>query len=71
MTAITCPACRQTHEIDIDITEAMYQAPFHCPRCLGLYFVVIEDNALISCEPLTESGYARWKMAQTSREAND
>ncbi len=62
MTEIICPACKQPAVINC--TETVHQAPFHCPHCLGLYFVCIENDVLISCEPLTESGYARWMMAQ-------
>ena len=62
MAEITCPACHHVEEMIL--AETVYEAPFHCPSCLGLYFVRIENDILTSCEPLTESGYARWKMAQ-------
>ena len=62
MTQIICPACR--HAGEITPSESIYQEPYHCPNCLGLYFVHIENGQLLSCEPLTESGYARWKQAQ-------
>lgn len=68
MTEVTCPACK--HVEHITLTETVYEAPFHCPECLGLYFIQIENDVLVSCEPLTESGYARWKLAQASRENN-
>ena len=64
MTKIICPACH--HYGEVTTSEAVYQAPYHCPKCLGLYFVHIENGELVTCEPLTESGYARWKQAQQS-----
>ena len=62
MTQIICPACHHTTELTPD--GPVYKAPYHCPSCLGLYFVHIENDELVSCEPLTESGYIRWKQAQ-------
>ena len=68
MADIACPACKNVELIHS--VEAVYEAPFHCPKCLGLYFVRIENDVLTACEPLTESGYARWKMAQSGQNAN-
>jgi len=61
MTEIICPACGHLHTLLAP--DGYYHEPFHCASCLGLYFVDIKNGVLLSCEPLTESGYARWQQA--------
>ena len=49
---IKCPKCDS--EGTISLLEADYSGPYRCWKCRGLFAIVLENNELISCEPLSE-----------------
>ena len=51
---IKCPECDS--EGTISLLEADYNGPYRCWKCRGLFTIVMENNQLTSCEPLSEDG---------------
>ena len=53
---IECPKCHT--EGSFSISQAVYDGPYRCWKCRGLFSIHIEQNELKSCEPLTEEEFA-------------
>ena len=51
---IKCPKCDS--EGTISLLEADYQGPYRCWKCRGLFVIILENNELTSCEPLSDEG---------------
>jgi len=49
---IKCPACQT--EGSLSLVESTYEGPYRCWKCRALFTIVLENNKLRSCEPLTE-----------------
>ncbi len=52
MFTITCPSCKT--EGKFSILESKYLGPYKCWKCRDLFQVLIENNELKQCEPLTQ-----------------
>ncbi len=50
MANIKCPSCNFDNYFSL--AQEVYQGPFRCAGCKGLFSIRIEHDALISCEPL-------------------
>ena len=49
---IKCPKCDS--EGTISLLEANYQGPYRCWKCRELFVIILENNELTSCEPLSD-----------------
>ncbi len=49
---IKCPACQT--EGSLSLVESSYEGPYRCWKCRALFSIVLKNNKLASCEPLTE-----------------
>jgi hypothetical protein len=49
---IKCPACQT--EGSLSLIESSYEGPYRCWKCRALFSIVLKNNKLTSCEPLTE-----------------
>jgi len=49
---IKCPKCDS--EGTISLLETDYNGPYRCWKCRELFFIILEDNELRSCEPLSD-----------------
>jgi hypothetical protein len=54
---IKCPKC--SSEGTISLLEADYQGPYRCWKCRELFVIILEDNELKSCEPLSDEGFQK------------
>ena len=51
---IKCPKCDS--EGTISLLEADYKGPYRCWKCRELFAIVLKNNELTSCEPLSDDG---------------
>jgi transposase-like protein len=54
---IVCPECKT--EGSFSLSDRRYQGPYRCWKCRKLYTVLIEDEELKSCEPLTDEEFQK------------
>jgi len=52
MFAIQCPSCGVS--ANFSLAEPVYQGPFRCWKCKGVFIVTIENEELKSFELITE-----------------
>ena len=55
MFKITCPECKT--DGSFSLVEPDYQGPYRCWKCRELFTIKIENNALKSCQPLSQEEY--------------
>ena len=54
---ISCPECKT--EGSFSLSDQRYQGPYRCWKCRALYTILIEDEELKSCQPLTEDEFQK------------
>jgi hypothetical protein len=54
---IACPECKT--EGSFSLRDQRYQGPYRCWKCRALYTILIEDEELKSCQPLTEEEFQK------------
>ena len=54
---IKCPACQT--EGSLSLVESNYEGPYKCWKCRALFTIVLKNNKLMSCEPLTEEEFQK------------
>ena len=52
---IKCPKCDA--ENSFSLAESSYQGPYRCWKCKELFSILIENNELKSCEPLSQEEF--------------
>lgn len=57
MLKIKCPACGV--EGSTSLVESSYHGPYRCWKCRALFTISIENNKLVSCEPLSQEEFDR------------
>jgi len=57
MITINCPVCGSVRKMSL--VEPAYRGPLRCWKCRGLFTIVIEDDKLVSCQPLSEADLQR------------
>ena len=57
MLKIKCPKCGT--EGSLSLVESNYKGPYRCWKCRELFTIKIENNALKSCEPLSQDEFAK------------
>jgi len=54
---IKCPACQT--EGSLSLVESSYQGPYKCWKCRELFTIVLENDEIKSCEPLSEEEFQK------------
>ena len=62
MTEITCPSCSVIGKLSL--IQPIYEGPYRCWKCRSLFTIIIANNKLQSCEPLSEEDFEAWKALQ-------
>lgn len=57
MIKIKCPECET--EGSISLADKIYEGPYRCWKCRGLFTINIENDMLKSCEPLSQEEFDR------------
>jgi hypothetical protein len=57
MVKIKCSKCDA--EGSLSLVDPSYKGPFRCWKCRELFLIKVEDNELISCEPLSQEEFER------------
>ena len=57
MITLECPKCGA--ESKLSLVEKDYSGPRRCWKCHEYFTIVIENNELKSCEPLSEEEYRK------------
>ena len=52
---IECPKCGT--ERSFSLVESSYNSPYRCWKCRELFTMIIENNELVSCEPLSQDEF--------------
>ena len=55
MIVLTCPKC--SAETKLSLVMDSYQGPRRCWKCGGMYSIKIENNRLVSCEPMSQEDF--------------
>lgn len=63
MFTIKCPSCGT--ETAISLAESVYEGPYRCWKCRGLFRVRIEDEELRTCEPLSEEEFEKEQQTES------
>jgi len=57
MITLECPKCEA--ETKLSLVEKNYEGPRRCWKCHELFTIKIENNVLISCEPLSQEEFEK------------
>ncbi len=57
MFTITCPSCNT--EGKFSVLESKFVGPYKCWKCKELFQLVIENNELKQCEPLSQEEFEK------------
>jgi hypothetical protein len=63
MFTIKCPDCGSN--ATISLAESLYEGPYRCWKCRGLFRVRIENEELRACEPLSEEEFEREQQTES------
>ena len=64
MFKMKCPSCGSN--ATISLADLLYEGPYRCWKCKGLYRVKIENEELQACEPLSEEEFEREYQTESS-----
>ncbi len=62
MTKIKCPDCGA--EGSMSLIDVRYEGPYRCWKCRALFTIVLEDNELKDCQPLSQEEFDRQQEAK-------
>ena len=65
MTKIVCPECKT--EGSISLADLTYEGPYKCWKCKRLFTIVIENDVLMSCKPLSQEEFEKQQEIETLR----
>jgi hypothetical protein len=57
MVVMKCPKCAA--ESKLSFVGDSYEGPRRCWKCRELFTIKIEDNKMVSCEPLSEEDFKK------------
>jgi hypothetical protein len=66
MVKIKCPKCGA--DSSVSFVDQCYQGPHKCWKCRELFTIVINNNQLMSCEPLSQEEYIRRQEFEALRD---
>jgi len=66
MVKIPCPRCH----VDgmMSLLDRRYEGPYRCWKCHENFLLVMEDNELISCTPMTQAEFDRQRELKKTRD---
>ena len=62
MIVITCPKCQA--ETKLSLLDADYEGPRKCWKCRETLKIVIANNELKSCEPMSQEEFDEYQEAE-------
>ena len=65
---IKCPECESIGKMSL--VQMMFEGPYRCWKCRSLFTIVIANDRLQSCEPLSEEEFARWQELHKQQESS-
>ncbi len=65
---IECPSCKT--EGSMSLADVRYSGPYKCWKCKELFAIEIQDDRLISCEPLSQEEFNKI-LEQQQQEQED
>ncbi len=54
---IQCRSC--STESSLSLIDSSYRGPFRCWKCRAIYMITMENNEVVSWEPLSEDEFDR------------
>jgi hypothetical protein len=60
---IKCPGCNT--EASISLVQPVYEGPYRCWKCRGLFRIRIEDEELRLCEPMSEEEFEKEQQTES------
>lgn len=70
MVEIKCPDCETVGKMSL--AQMIYEGPYRCWKCRSLFTIVIANNKLQSCEPLSEEEFeARQALQRASKRQSE
>ena len=66
MVIIKCPECGT--EGRLSLIESSYQGPYRCWKCRQLFTIKMENNQLVSCEPLSQEDFDRQQEIEAMKD---
>jgi len=63
MLKIQCPSCNT--QASMSLVQAVYEGPYRCWKCRGLFRIRIEDEELKSCEPMSEEEFEEEQQTES------
>ena len=57
----------------MSLAQTLYEGPYRCWKCRSLFTIVLANNKLQSCKPLSEEDLEAWQALQkaTKRPSED
>jgi len=49
----------------MSLVQAVYEGPYRCWKCRGLFRIRIEDEELKSCEPMSEEEFEEEQQTES------
>lgn len=65
MITITCPKCNTDSKLSL--IQSSYHGPHKCWKCRELFTINIENNAVTSCEPLSQEEFDRQREIEAMK----
>ena len=59
MIEIKCPNCDAIGKMSL--VQMIYEGPYRCWKCRSLFTIIIANNKLQSCTPLSEEEFVAWQ----------
>ena len=59
MIEIQCPECESIGKMSL--AQTLYEGPYRCWKCRSLFLIVLANNKLQSCKPLSEEELEAWQ----------
>jgi len=57
MITITCPSCSTDGKFSV--LDSGFDGPYKCWKCRELFSLKIENNKVVSCEPLSQEEFEK------------
>ncbi len=60
---IKCPDCNT--ESILSLRDQHFQGPYRCWKCRALFTIVVDNNEIKSCKPLSQEEFERGKTRRS------
>lgn len=62
MIEIRCPNCDTIGKMSL--VQPIFEGPYRCWKCRSLFTIILANNKLQSCQPLSEEEFGAWQAEQ-------